>query len=127
MITCTPNGGMDRNKEYIVAAAYRIVESCYTRPCVVKDKTVRKSENDWDDITTIEIGRCHADIIRRHGAKLVQDDGGGFYTNFGRYVSREEAYEIALANNQIDPAKTCDRPGGLMKPRLFSEDIFWSY
>lgn len=118
---------MDRNKEYIVAAAYPLRPEFYTRPVVYKDKSVQKSEKDYDDITTIEIGRCHADIIRRHGAKLIQDDGGGFYTNFGRYVTREEAYQIALANGQIDPEKTCDKIDGPISPRLFSEDVFWSY
>lgn len=48
-------------------------------------------------------------------------------TNFGRYITREEAYEIAEANNQIDTTKTCDAPDGPIHPRLFSEDIFWSY
>ena len=118
---------MDRNKEYIVAAAYRLRPEFHTKPCVYKDKSVQKSDKDYDDITTIEIGRCHADIIRRHGPRLIVDDTGGFYTNFGRYVSREEAYQIALANEQITPEKTCDSPDGPISPRLFSEDIFWSY
>jgi len=119
---------MDRNKEYIVAAAYKLKPEFVTRPVVYKDKTIRKDDADYDDITTIEIGRCHADIIRRHKNRIEQDSGGGFYTNFGRYVDREEAYQIALANEQIDPTKTCDNPNlAGIKPRLFSEDIFWSY
>jgi len=118
---------MDRNKEYIVAAAYKLKPEFYTRPVAYKDEAIRTHETDYDDITSIEIGRSHADIIRRHKDRIVQDDGGGFYTNFGRYVTREEAYEIAEANKQIDTTKTCDAPDGPIRPRLFSEDIFWSY
>ncbi|WP_296864683.1 hypothetical protein [uncultured Methanobrevibacter sp.] len=120
---------MDRNKEYIIAAAYKLKPEFVTKSVVYKDKTVRLNDEDYDDINTIEIGRCHADIIHRHKDRIDQKDGGGFYTNFGRYVDRREAYQIALANEQIEPSKTCDGAECYegYKPRLFSEDVFWSY
>ena len=65
---------MDRNKEYIIAAAYKLKPEFVTKSVVYKDKTVRLNDEDYDDINTIEIGRCHADIIHRHKDRIDQKD-----------------------------------------------------
>ena len=128
MITSIPNMGMDRNQEYIVAAAYKLKPEYCIVGHIYKDETVRTPDDVIDDIFTIEIGRSHADILKRHGSR-VQQDQDGFYTNFGRFVDRYEAYKIASRNHQVDPGLTCDSPFNAsgLKPRLFSEDVFWSY
>lgn len=115
---------MDRNKEYIVAAAYLLKPEFVQKALVYKDPSIQTHPNEGDDIYRCEIGRSHADIIHRHGGRILMNTGG-FYTNFGRYVTREEAYEIAKANQQVNPLYTCDKPSREHKARLFSEDVFW--
>ncbi len=110
---------MNRNKEYIIAAAIKLKPEFIQEARIYKDPKASKGElRQGDDIYKIEIGRSHADIFHRHGNR-VDRAGQGFYTNWGRFVDRDEAYQIALANEQIKPQYTCSSHA------LFSEDIFW--
>lgn len=119
---------MIHNEEYIVAAAIQLKPEFVKEPSIYKDESIRTPEDPGDDIYKIEIGRSHADIYHRHGDRVLHTGvAEGFYTNFGRFVDRYEGYEIAEKCGQIDPRFTCDkryRPNS--KPRLFSEDIFWT-
>lgn len=119
---------MTHNDEYIVAAAVRLKPKFIKKSSIYKDMTIRTLEDPGDDIYKIEIGRSHADIYHRHGSRVQQTgDAQGFYTNFGRFVDRYTAYEIAEKCGQINPEFTCDkRYKPTCRPRLFSEDIFWT-
>lgn len=105
--------------ERIIAAAYRRKE-----PSVPPEKALNyKDQKFWDkygktdDIYSIEIGRRHNDILARFNGQLVYDTGG-FYTSFGRYVEREEAYAVALEAGQIKKGET------IHSNYLFSEDLW---
>lgn len=119
---------MIHNEEYIVAAAILLKPEFVKPASIYKDASVRDPNDPGDDIYMIEIGRSHADIYHRHGSRVLHTgDAEGFYTNFGRFVDRYEGYEIAEKCGQIDPKFTCDkRYSPNSKPRLFSEDIFWT-
>ena len=63
-------------------------------------------------------GRRHCDIIaliiQETGVYSVRGEEQGFVTSSGRFVSRNEAAEIAFRNGQIKSSKG----------RLFSEDLY---
>lgn len=98
---------MIKNKEYILCAA-------------IKRREPRTGNNykthttDPDDIYAIEIGRRHNDILERFG-KDVYPIQQGFYTSYGRFVDRKEAFEIAKSANQI---------GDIERTELYSEDLY---
>lgn len=110
---------MDNNKEYIVAAAYKL-----NKPCtVVHKRSVYKNKSLWvdhvpsfDDIYDIRIGRHHAEILHQFGNE-VDHHTDGFYTSYGRYVNREQAAEIAISCGQIDKCRHWNNA-------LDSSDIF---
>jgi hypothetical protein len=67
----------------------------------------------------------HAQIsARRDGAKFThrRDPDQGFVDQYGRYLTREEAYPIALANGQIIRQEACGE--GLDGPKLYSEGLY---
>ncbi len=81
------------------------------------------------DIGVIICGRRHADCIRTLEAlipnidesKIPDRDKQGFMTSKNRYISREEAFLIAKANNQIEHKMFDNDETG----SLNSEDLYW--
>lgn len=80
-----------------------------------KNQSISESQ-DVDDIYKIEIGRRHNDILTRFKGELDEDQQG-FYTSYGRFVTREEAVKIALKSGQL-PKHQSDTIW------LFSEDLW---
>lgn len=121
---------IDNSKEYILCAAYLFKEG-YVTPNIerinkhITDKPRLTDVSDVRDIYyqphrqvfDMAIGWRHPDILYKYG-DCIQRQGvngsGGFMTSKGRYVTREEAAEIAYACGQIK----------VPKKRLFSEDIY---
>jgi len=50
----------------------------------------------------------HARISASRYRRLFEDSEDGFMTNKGRFVSREEAYEIAVRSRQMTPDSYAD-------------------
>lgn len=76
-----------------------------------------------NDIHLIELGFRHHDIfIRFQGEVSRNSDDQGFYTSYGRFVDRKEAYKIAFEAGQI--TKKFDRLPTAQEPELFSEDLY---
>lgn len=94
------------DKEYILCSAIKRITP---RP---------ETQLRNNDIHLIEIGYRHCDIYHRFRGELSHNpDDQGFYTSKGRFVNREEAYEIAERARQIinpHPQKGC----------LYSEDLY---
>ena len=61
---------------------------------------------------------------RRDGAKFTHrhDEDQGFVDQHGVYLSREEAYPVALAAGQITRPEACGE--GLNGPKLYSEGLY---
>jgi hypothetical protein len=61
---------------------------------------------------------------RRDGAKFKHrhDEDQGFVDQWGLWLSREEAYQVASSNNQIVRPECCGN--GLNGPKLYSEGIY---
>ena len=97
---------MDNSKEYIMAAALRRK--------IPKTSIITLSNND---IYSIEIGFRHCDIRDRFLNEVdMSPKSQGFYTSKGRFVTREEAKQIAIACGQLNK----DLIGG----QLTSEDLW---
>jgi len=87
--------------EYVIAAAYKVKpEFRCPKARVLKHENGRQDDRDADDIYNLRIARHHAEIIHLYGPQIDQDTDG-FYTSYGRYVTRREAAQIALASGQI--------------------------
>ena len=84
-------------------------------PINVKSKNYKTNTLEDDDIYSIEIGRRHNDILARFGKSYLDVTKQGFYTSYGRFVSREEALQIAKDAGQIKETDS---------NRLFSEDLY---
>lgn len=97
-------------KEYILCAAIK-----RRTPINVVSKNHKSHTLEDDDIYSIEIGRRHNDILARFGKTNLNIMKQGFYTSYGRFVSREEALQIAKDTGQIQ--ETDDN-------RLFSDDLY---
>lgn len=112
---------MDNTKEYIVCAAI-----------IYESSIERYRANKIINLFDFEIGHRHLDIIlRNNGCKdrpvidterriNKSPDAQGFMTSTSRFVSREEAYEIALECGQITEETKCIKGS----KQLFSEDIY---
>lgn len=103
-------------REYVLCAAIK-----RKTPINVESKNYKTSTLEDDDIYSIEIGRRHNDIMARFGKDVLCLTQQGFYTSFGRFVSREEALQIAKEAGQIEEpgfAKLCS------SNKLFSEDLY---
>ena len=98
-------------KEYVLCAAIK-----RKTPINVKSKNYKTNTLEADDIYSIEIGRRHNDILARFGKSYLDVTKQGFYTSYGRFVSREEALQIAKESGQV--SKDID------DSRLFSEDLY---
>ena len=99
----------DFKKEYVLCAAIK-----RKIPINVISKNYKTYTLD-DDIYSIEIGRRHNDILARFGKDVLCVIQQGFYTSFGRFVSREEALQIAKEAGQV---------GETDDSRLYSEDLY---
>ena len=103
-------------REYILCAAIK-----RKTPINVESKNYKTFISEDDDIYSIEIGRRHNDIMTRFGKDVLCLTQQGFYTSFGRFVSREEALQIAKEAGQVkDPGfnKLCS------SNKLYSEDLY---
>jgi hypothetical protein len=62
--------------------------------------------------------------VRRDGEKFLHrlDEDQGFVDQHGVFMSREEAYEVALAAKQIIDKESCGK--GLNGWRLYSEGLY---
>ena len=110
------NSDKNSKKEYILCAAIK-----RKTPINVESKNYKTSTLEDDDIYSIEIGRRHNDIMARFGKDVLCLTQQGFYTSFGRFVSREEALQIAKEAGQIEEpgfAKLCS------SIKLYSEDLY---
>ena len=101
---------MDNKKEYIICAAIK-----RKTPVNVVSKNYKTNILEEDDIYSIEIGRRHNDILARFGKSQLEVIKQGFYTSYGRFVSREEALQIAKDAGQIKETDS---------NILFSEDLY---
>ena len=100
----------DSKKEYVLCAAIKRKTSIN-----VESKNYKTNTLDDDDIYSIEIGRRHNDILARFGKDVLCVTQQGFYTSFGRFVSREEALQIAKEARQV---------GETDNNQLYSEDLY---
>ena len=98
-------------QEYILCAAIK-----RKTPIDVKIKNYKTNTLKDDDIYSIEIGRRHNDILARFGKSQLDVIKQGFYTSWGRFVSREEALQIAKEDGQVSE--------DIDDSRLFSEDLY---
>jgi hypothetical protein len=68
-------------------------------------------------------GHRHHDALRAAGLAFCRpkraEDGQGFVTSRGRYVTREEGYQLQVAADIGSRA-----PGGYRGDRLYSEDLY---
>ena len=97
-------------KEYILCAAIK-----RKSPIKVTSPNYKTNSLEDDDIYSIEIGRRHNDILARFDKANLEVMKQGFYTSYGRFVSREEALQIAKDAGQIQETDS---------NRLFSEDLY---
>ena len=97
-------------KEYVLCAAIK-----RKTPINVKSKNYKTNTLEDDDIYSIEIGRRHNDILARFGKSQLEAIKQGFYTSYGRFVSREEALQIAKDAGQVKETDS---------NILFSEDLY---
>ena len=97
-------------KEYILCAAIKRL-----KPVSVVAYNYKTLTKEQDDIYSIEIGRRHNDIMARFGKDILCLTQQGFYTSWGRFVSREEALQIAKESGQV---------GETYSSQLFSEDLY---
>lgn len=103
-------------KEYILCAAIK-----RKTPINVESKNYKTYTLEDDDIYSIEIGRRHNDIMARFGKDVLCLTQQGFYTSFGRFVSREEALQIAKDAGQV---KGPDFGKSYVFDKLYSEDLY---
>jgi hypothetical protein len=67
----------------------------------------------------------HRQIAARHDGKKFSrrdDDDQGFVDQYGSFMSRYEAYQIALASGQLRYPEACGN--GLDGPKLYSEGLY---
>lgn len=111
---------MKQNHEYILCAAV-MLERKYRKteePFTFKNPKVQEGWGKNDDIYDIAIGRRHCDIYWRYGEMVEKNPNSqGFYTSYGRFVDRKEAYMIAYNAGQV---------GGVFEANklLYSEDLY---
>lgn len=66
----------------------------------------------------------HQISARRDGDKFLRrlDEDQGFVDQHGNWLSREEAYEVAMAAGQIAHPGSCG--AGLNGPKLYTEGLY---
>lgn len=108
---------IDNKKEYILCAAIKRKE---TKVCPRGGKPYHEGIND---ILDIEIGFRHHDIYQRFFQELsIKPKDQGFYTSYGRFVTREEGMKIAYECGQVDKERAFREDGRFNE--LFSEDLY---
>lgn len=62
--------------------------------------------------------------FRRDGEKFthLHDEDQGFVNQYGQWLSRVEAYQVALASGQLRYPESCGE--GLDGPKLYSEGLY---
>lgn len=98
-------------QEYILCAAIKRI-----KPIEVAAHNYQTNNRQPDDIYSIEIGRRHNDIMSRFDKTCLDTTKQGFYTSWGRFVSREEALQIAKSAGQVSET--------ISETKLFSEDLY---
>lgn len=111
---------IDNSKEYILCAALK--------------RKVPKNTNSYhqNDLDQIEIGYRHHDIRNRFKDEIsCSPKDQGFYTSLGRFVSRQEAMQIAVACGQVNlppervfQTRLIDDEPVMKYGDLFSEDLY---
>lgn len=105
------------HQEYILCAAIKRIEP---------KKDIRPYHNN--DITNIEIGYRHHDILQRFKGEVSQKlSDQGFYTSKGRFVDRIEAMKIAVESEQVRPYVAYKYYSKNTKTEfnpLYSEDLY---
>lgn len=110
---------IDNTKEYILCAAFRQKKNTKNRQKHV-DEGYDIANIYYDphkQVFDMRLGWRHPDIMYQYGDEIDRSDTGGFCTSKGRYVTREEAYKIAVECGQIEEGK-------FSKTKLFSEDLY---
>lgn len=103
-------------KEYILCSAIKRKVGRVDNRITYKDNRIRDKFGIVDDIYDIELGRRHCDIIARFGADNLDLRRQGFYTSWGRFLSREDALSLAIENGQV--------VDHIHETKLFSEDLY---
>lgn len=98
-------------QEYILCAAIKRIKHIE-----VAAHNYQTNNQQSDDIYSIEIGRRHNNIMSRFGKTCLDTTKQGFYTSWGRFVSREEALQIAKSAGQVSET--------ISETKLFSEDLY---
>ena len=98
-------------QEYILCAAIKRI-----KPIEVTAHNYQTNNQQSDDIYSIEIGKRHNDIMARFGKTCLDVTEQGFYTSWGRFVSREETLQIAKNAGQVTET--------ISETMLFSEDLY---
>lgn len=109
---------IDNSKEYILCAAYKQIKNSSNRQKYIDEGKDPKSiyYAPHNEIYDLRLGWRHPDILYQYGDQ-IDKHSDGFVTSRGRWVSREEAYKIAVECGQIKKGKfSCNR--------LFSEDLY---
>ena len=107
---------MDNSKEYIVAAAYKVLpEFELNNRLIYKHHSLWNNFGKYDDIFHLRIGIHHAEIIAMFH-DIIDHTTDGFYTSYGRWVDRKEAASIATKCGQCNEF--------IMGDRLDSSDLW---
>lgn len=97
-------------KETILCSAVRRLKSRDPKECNVGYRS---------DLLHVEIGYRHFDILSRFKGEVSRElEAQGFLTSKGRFVSREEAYKIAVKAGQVTAGAT------ISDYKLYSEDLY---
>lgn len=111
---------IDNSKEYILCAAYKQKKNTVNRQRYI-DESGEDIANIYyephKEVFDMRLGWRHPDILYQYRDEIDRSDSGGFCTSKGRYVSREEAYKIAVECGQITKGKYSET-------RLYSEDLY---
>lgn len=96
-----------------------------SREYIICPAILRKEPKDCvrhyhdNDIYDIEIGYRHCDILQRFKSEVqTSPDAQGFYTSRGRFVRRDEAWDIAMYADQVAWDES------IKNGTLFSEDLY---
>ncbi len=117
---------IDRQKEFIICAAIWLNDSKIhqEQPSNIKEGFVIAGRRHSDCYATLEITMgplsAYFEAIKRLKPDSFKDHEG-FITSKNRYVDREEAYTIALENNQLIHEPIAKK---LPTPILISENLY---
>lgn len=117
---------------------YKAIDSC--PHCNYKEQPIQKEQSVQRRIVCAAIRAADGSLLlgirhysrdmheqiaqRGNGAmfKNRHDEDQGFVDQFGVFMSREEAYQVALAAGQVLYPKACGK--GLHGPKLYSEGLY---